>query len=108
VERLSRRVWLPRTDRVALQAQAAREPAARDIFALLDFRLEHRTAYGRNGPLYLAAGLVLRSASTCLLIVLSWVWYISDETKLQFGQEGVDAHRVDDAKRAVKTIKDPP
>jgi hypothetical protein len=58
--------------------------------------------------LYRAARLVLRSASTCLLIVLSLLWYISDETKLQFGREGVDAHRVDDAKRAVKTIKGEP
>jgi hypothetical protein len=35
------------------------------------------------------AVLVLRSASTCLLIALPLSWYISDETKVQFGREGL-------------------
>jgi hypothetical protein len=35
---------------------------------------------------YRPAQLVLRSASTCLLIAMPLLWYISDETKVQFGR----------------------
>jgi hypothetical protein len=37
--------------------------------------------------LYRAAGLVLCSASTYLLIVMAFLWYITDGAKLQFGRE---------------------
>src|SRR6185437_7284536 len=45
----------------------------------------------RSAPRGWAAQLVLRSASTCLLIALPLLWYISDETKLHFGRECSDA-----------------
>jgi hypothetical protein len=42
---------------------------------------------GKQPPLYRAAGPVLCSASTYLLIVMALLWYLSDGTKLQFGRE---------------------
>ena len=72
------------------------EPAAPGAWRIrvCGFRLEfRRRSEGKSRcTLSCMAGLVLRSASTCLLIVLPLSWYISDGTKLQFRREGGDAH----------------
>jgi hypothetical protein len=58
----------------------------RDIFALPStFHWNIRWITDGNSPR--RTGLVLRSASTYLLIVMGLLWYLSDGTKLQFGWE---------------------
>jgi hypothetical protein len=49
---------------------------------------------------YRPAQLVLRSASTCLLIAMPLLWYISDETKVQFGRGVVPAESTMPPKRS--------
>ena len=54
----------------------------------LDWTLRRR-GWRKSAPCMRLAGLVLRSASTCLLIALPLLCYISDGIKLQFGREGL-------------------
>ena len=58
--------------------------------ALLRSRCARRRESQLSAPAEAEAllrSVVLRSASTCLLIVMALLWYISDGTKLHFGRE---------------------